>query len=66
MPLTTSEILQLIRDAGYDVEAGTAGYRIRIAATPKDNELMQHIVTEDDEYTAAIELARQLKIDLPV
>ena len=53
-PPPTEEILRRIAELGYRIDAGTAGYRIRMAAT-RDH--IEHIVTEDDEHTAALKLA---------
>jgi len=57
----TRQLLDRIRAEGFTLEAGTAGYRIRIAATGDDGQV--HVVTEDDEYRAALALIELLGLE---
>lgn len=57
----TETILARIRAAGYEVEAGTAGYQVRMVAT--DAHGTTHEVTRPGEHEAAIALAAAVDID---
>jgi len=59
----TEAILQHIRESGYAVEAGTAGYQVRMAATGPDGE--KHVVTADDTRRAARKLAEEIGLSPP-
>ena len=58
---TTEAILARIREAGYAVEAGTAGYQVRMVATGPDGQA--HEVTRPSEHEAAVALAEAVSID---
>ncbi|MBI1372780.1 MAG: hypothetical protein GC159_08470 [Phycisphaera sp.] len=58
----TRDIIWRIESLGYKVDAGTAGYRVRFAATDANG--MIHVATAEDEYQAVRELAELVGLDL--
>lgn len=61
----TELIMSRIRNQGYDVQAGTFGYQVRMSATSPATPTAEPIfVDADNTYFAAVDLAGELQIDI--
>lgn len=59
----TEQIMSRIQAQGYDVQAGTFGYQVRMAAISSDT-AEPIFVDADNTYFAAVDLAAKLQIDI--